>query len=96
MVFRRSGKFSKLIILALVIYASVSLVALRARIEEARAELSDVRRQVAEQELSNAELEFETENYDDPDVIAGIARSNLGLVLPGEIIFYDVGSNTSD
>ena len=48
--------------------------------------------EVIQLDLKVAELEYEIENYNDPDVIAGIARSNLGLVLPGEIVFYDSGS----
>ena len=88
---RRSGILTRIIIFALIIYAGASLITLRGRIEDARQELGDVRRQVAEQELSNAELEYEIENHDDPDVIAGIARNALGLVSPGEIVFYDGG-----
>jgi len=83
---------TKIIVFALVIYAGISLISIRGRIEAAREELNEVRRAVAELEVANAELEYEIENYNDPDVIAGIARSNLGLVLPGEIVFFDGGS----
>ena len=88
----RSKIITKIIVFALIVYAGVSLISLRGRIESTREELYDARRRVAEMEISNAELEYEIENYNDPDVIAGIARSNLGLVLPGEIVFYDGGS----
>ena len=77
---------------ALIIYAGATLITLRGRIEAAREELNDARRRVAEMEISNAELEYEIEHYNEPEVIADIARSNLGLVLPGEIVFYDGGS----
>ena len=83
---------TKIIVFALIVYAGVTLISLRGRIESIREELHDMRRRVVEMEISNAELEYEIENYNDPDVVAGIARSNLGLVLPGEIVFYDVGS----
>ena len=76
---------------ALIIYAGVSLIALKGRIDARRQELDDIRRSVAALELSNAELEYEIGHYNDPDVIAGIARARLGLVLPGEIVFYDAG-----
>ena len=88
----RSKIAAKIIVFALIVYAGITLIALRGRIESTREELYDARRQVAEMEIANAELEYEIENYNDPDVIAGIARSNLGLVLPGEIVFYDGGS----
>jgi len=90
--FPRSKMVTKVIVFALIVYAGISLIAIRGRIEAARDDLGDVRRAVAELELSNAELEYEIENYNDPAVIAGIARSSLGLVLPGEIVFYDSGS----
>ena len=80
----------------MIIYAGVSLLTFRGRIEKQRLELRDTRRRVAELELTNAELEYEIEHYNDPDVIAGIARANLGLVLPGEIVFYDGVNAQSD
>jgi len=81
-----------IIVFALIAYASVSLFAIRGRIENARNELNEVRRSVAELEISNAELEYEIENYNEPNVRADIARSVLGLVLPGEIVFFDGGA----
>ena len=88
----RSKIVTKIIVFALIVYAGISLITLRGRIESTREEVHDARRRVVEMELSNAELEYEIANYNDPDVIAGIARSSLGLVLPGEIVFYDSGS----
>ena len=88
----RSKIITKIIVFALIIYAGIILFDLRGRIETAREELGDVRRAVVEQELINAELEYEIENYNEPEVIAGIARSSLGFVLPGEIVFFDSGN----
>ena len=88
----RSKTIAKVIVFALIIYAGITLITMRGRIEATRDELFEARRNVAEMEISNAELEYQIENYNDPDVIAGIARSNLGLALPGEIVFYDGGS----
>ena len=89
---RRSSILTKIIVFALIIYAGVSLISLWGRIDDARRELGEIRRQVAEKELKNAELEYDIEYHNDPDVIADIARSSLGLVLPGEIVYYDGGS----
>jgi len=93
---KRSKFSTKLVVFAMIIYAGVSLLTFRGRIEKQRLELRDTRRRVAELELTNAELEYEIEHYNDPDVIAGIARANLGLVLPGEIVFYDGVNAQSD
>ena len=89
----RSRISTKVIVFALVIYAGITLINLRGRIESTREDLYNARRRVAEMEISNAELEYEIDNYNDPGVIADIARSNLGLVLPGEIVFYDSESD---
>ena len=93
---KRSKLITKIIVFALIIYAGISLITLRGRIEAGRQELNDMRRRVAGMELSNAELEYEIEHHNDPDVIASIARSRLGLVLPGEIVFYDGGNAQGD
>ena len=92
----RSGIVSKLILFALIVYAGLNLISLRGKIETAQEELDDVRRLVAAKELSNAELEYEIEHYNEPEVISDIARSDLGLVLPGEIVFYDGGHDAAD
>ena len=89
---KRSKLITKIIVFALIVYAGISLLTLRGRVDAQRQELSDIRRRVAEMEISNAELEYEIEHSDDPDVIASIARARLGLVLPGEIVFFD-GAN---
>ena len=88
----RSKMVTRIIIFALIIYAGISLITIRGKIEAANIELGEVRRSVAGLEIANAELQYEIENYNEPDVIADIARSNLGLVLPGEIVFYDGGA----
>jgi cell division protein FtsB len=91
----RSGLVAKIVVFALIVYAGVSLINLQGRIEAAKEEYDDVRRLVAEKELSNAELEYEIEHHNEPGVIADIARTDLGLALPGEIIFYesDIGQS---
>ena len=93
---KRSKLITKIIVFALIVYAGISLINLRGRIDSQQQELRDARRRVAEMEVSNAELEYEIEHHNDPDVIADIARSSLGLVLPGEIVFYDGGIGLSD
>ena len=88
--FSKSGILSKIIILVLIIFSFSRLISTQRSITEARENLEDLRRRVMEQELINAELTYAIENYNDPDVIANIARTQLGLVLPGEIVFHNV------
>ena len=88
----RSGIIAKIVVFALIVYAGISLITLRGRIDAARDEHTRLRRLVAEKEVRNTELEYKLEHYNEPDVISDIARTGLGLVLPGEIIFYDAGN----
>ena len=87
---RKASIFTKLAVLALVVYAAFSLVGLHGQIERANEALDGLQEAVAEQALTNAVLKNELENRDDPEVIERIARSRLGLLMPGERVFYGV------
>lgn len=89
---KRAGIITKIVIFALITYASVTLINLRAQIENARATQDELEQQVTEKETSNAELKYEIEHSDDNDTIADVARDNLNLVAPGEKVFYDTGN----
>ena len=88
--FSKSGILSKIIILVLIVFSFSRLISTQRNIANVRENLEELQRQVVEEELINAELEYAIENYNDPDVIANIARTQLGLVLPGEIVFHNV------
>ena len=83
---RRSGIVivMGLLMLALIVYAATSLSRMNARIEEA--ELA--KDALADEALALAEIE----HSGDLDMVEKVARDKLGLVLPGEIIYYDIGS----
>ncbi len=89
---KRAGIITKLVIFALIVYASVTLINLRSQIDTARSQQEALKQQVAEKETSNAELKYEIEHSDDEDTIADVARDDLGLVAPGEKVFYDTGN----
>jgi cell division protein FtsB len=86
---KRAGIITKLIVFTLIAYASVSLVNIMTRINTAKAEQEELRRMITAKEVSNSALEYDIEHSDDDEVIAGIARDTLGLVYPGEKIYYD-------
>ncbi|MCD8239856.1 MAG: septum formation initiator family protein [Oscillospiraceae bacterium] len=87
---KRTGTIMKIVILAIIVYAVVTLVSLRGSIAEAETDQAALQAQVDAALQENAELEYDIEHADDPEIIAGVARSKLGLVLPGEKIYYDV------
>jgi len=87
---KRSSIIMKIVILALIVYATVSLVSTRGRIAEAEADRVVLQARVDAALQENAELQYDLEHAEDPETIAEIARTKLGLVKPGEKILYDV------
>ena len=77
----------KIVILALLVYAGISLVNAKGRIARAEADRAELQARVATVQQENAELEYDIAHAGDPETIASIARAKLGLVLPGEKIF---------
>ena len=88
----RSRFLTKVIVFALIIYAGVSLFSLRSRIEAAKDEAYELRKAVAEMEIENAQLEYNIDHYNEPDVIEEIARQDLGFVRDDDILIFDAGS----
>ena len=89
---KRSSIFMKIVILALIVYAGISLVTAKNRIAAAQADQAQLQARVDAALQRNAELEYEVAHAGDPGTIESIARTKLGLVMPGEKIFYDVGN----
>ena len=92
MKFKRSSIFIRIVILALLLYAAITLVTIKGRIATAEADRAALQTKVEIALREKAELEYDIEHAGDPETIAEIARTKLGLVMPGEIIFYDVSN----
>ena len=90
---RRSGIviIMCLLMLTLIVYAATSLSRMNARIEEAELAKEALADEALALAVSNAALEYEIEHSGDLDMVEKVAREKLGLVLPGEIIYYDIG-----
>lgn len=84
---KKAGILTKLVILALLVYLSVTLLNLHRQISSAQTQLDALTQQVTEQTQRNAQLSDDVANSGDPDHIAQIARDKLGLVQPGEKVF---------
>ena len=84
------------IVLALAILIAMGwrLSGLRAQLETARFERDRYQDQVEAMEEKNASLSAELEEGVTEEKIEEIARNDLGMVLPGEYVFYNTG-NTS-
>jgi cell division protein FtsB len=85
---QKASLLTKLVVLALLIGVATALLNLRGLIQQAQADLAEAQRQVTVQRQTNADLADAVENSGDSDRQADIARDKLGLVEPGEVIFY--------
>ena len=91
MKFKKAGIITKIVIAALLVYAVVSLVTVRSKTAALNAQTQQLQ-QVTDMTQSNAELEYKIEHSEDAETIEEIARDKLGLVKPGEKIFYDMSN----
>ena len=89
---KRSGLFMKIVILALIVYAAIMLVGAKNRIAAAQADHAALQAKVDVALQENAELAYDVAHAGDQETIESIARTKLGLVMPGEKIFIDVGN----
>ena len=92
MKFKKSSIFIRIVILALIVYATISLATAKGKIAEAEADQAQLQAEVDAAMQKNAELEYDIEHAADDETIEEIARAKLGLVKPGEKIFFDVGN----
>ena len=89
---KRAGMLTKLLLVILLVAAMTTFLNLRAQTKE-------LARQQAVLEEANERIRRENEalnaaiaEKDNPERIEEVARKRLGLVSPGEIVFYDNGN----
>ena len=80
-----------MVLVTVMVYAVLSLAKMNARIEAAESARDALAAEAQALAVGNASLEYEIEHCDDLDMVERVARDKLGLVLPGEIIYYDIG-----
>lgn len=86
---KRAGVLTKVVILAILIVVSIALLNLRSRLSAAEQTRSELQAQVDAQTQTNAALQEEINNSDDPDTVLEVAKERLGLVNKDEVIFND-------
>lgn len=88
---KKAGALTKIVVLALIIAAAVSLLRMQGQIALAMSEREELEARVAQQTQVNADMQDAIDHSGDPDRQANIARGELGLAAPGErvIIFTD-------
>ena len=91
MTFKRTGFLTMIVILALLIYMSISLLDLQGKIQDVQAQRDALARQVTDQRLENQKLADAIANSDDPEMLEQVARDR-GYVRENEILFIDVAN----
>lgn len=86
---KRAGMATKLLVLVMLAALAAMLLSTRAKLSAAQADREALKRQIQEQQEANAALADGIAHSGDPDYLADIARSRLGLVEAGEIEFVD-------
>lgn len=88
----KSGLLIKIVVAAIVIFAGVSIISLKSQISDAQKHQAELQSQVDAALQENGELEYAIGHAGDDETIEDVARSKVGLVQPGEKIFYDAGN----
>ena len=86
---KRAGMATKLLVLVLLAALAVCLLSTQAKLSAAQADRDELARQVQAQREVNAELADDIAHSGDPEYLADIARSKLGMLEPNEIEFVD-------
>ena len=89
MKFKKASIFTTLVIAVLMLYAVISLVMVHRQTRQLQDRAAVLQQQVSDMTQSNAELQYQIDHSDDDDMSESVAREKLGLVKPGEKIFYD-------
>ncbi len=90
--FKRSSLATKLLILVLVVYATVTLVSLQNQVVEKEAEETALQSDIAAAKQENLRLQQAIDALGTDEGVADVARQKLGWVADGEIVFYDIGN----
>ena len=87
---KHASLITKIVIVAIMVYAGITLVSLKVQVTAAQKQREELRTQVSSVTQTNTELQYAIDHSTDAETIEDIARNKLGLVKPGEKIFYDV------
>lgn len=92
MKFKRAGMVTKLLLLILLAVSMTTFLNLRSQAKTLAQQQVALEEANRRQRQENEALSAAIAEKDDPERIAEVARKRLGLVAPGEIVFYDSGN----
>ncbi|MDR0818836.1 MAG: septum formation initiator family protein [Oscillospiraceae bacterium] len=83
------SRLTMVIILVLSVFALIQIYNTNQKIEGAKAQELELTRQLKEIQSANAALKAQVQSANDPKTKENIARTRLGLILPGEIVYKE-------
>ena len=89
MKFKKTRLLTKLLLLAVAVYAVVTLVSLRTQILQKQKQAAALEQQVAAAQQEQLELQEDSDKIGTKEGVIKVARERLGMVEDGEIVFYD-------
>lgn len=90
--FKRSSLLTKLLILILVVYSTVTLVSLQSQVTQKNLEAEQLEASIEAAKQENLRLQQAIDELETDEGVAAVARQKLGWVSEGEIVFYDMGN----
>lgn len=87
----KSSLITKLVILALMVYAIVTIVTLQPKITALKSESARLAEEVADLQQDNLEIQNDIDTLGSDEAVTRIARERLNLVQEGEMIYIDSG-----
>ncbi|MDD3347588.1 septum formation initiator family protein [Oscillibacter sp.] len=88
----KTGLPARILILLLLVGIGYQLYALRSQVESAQADRAALAAQVETRQQENDALSADIAQGNTSEKMEEIARDELGLVTPGEYVFYDVSN----
>lgn len=84
--------YKKLFILCVAIYVIYTFISQQKTINAYNREKEVYAKQISQEEQTNQNLNQVKENVNSTEYIENVAREKLGMYLPNEKIFYDIGN----
>lgn len=84
--------YKKMFIICISIYVIYTLISQQKTLNVYKKEEETYAKQIHQEQQNNQELNQIKENVDSTEYIEDVAREKLGMYLPNERIFYDIGN----
>ena len=92
MQFKRSSWLTKILLLVVAAYATVTLVSLQSQVTQKNAEAAELEDRIDAAKQENLRLEQAIDALETDEGVEAVARQKLGWVTQGEIVFHDMGN----